>query len=594
MVRDITHELNIKYNGLYSYSIERYINNKQIIDIICHTHGVFKMSVAQHLNGYGCPYCAGHKRTKEDILNNMKKVHNNFYDYSLSNWIKKSDIIEIICPDHGVFKQIQSVHEKGHRCQRCSNRKILTNDDFIKICTKIDPEIITTITKYSGTGHPVSFICKIHGVIERWPQSIKNNICTKCYNAKKHKELFIEKSIQKYGRKYDYSLVEYIDQSTKVRIIDLEKNLIFEQAPDYHLLNKIPHIYWSENYNTNNFIEKSNIKHDNKYIYDISEYKSSKQKIEIICPTHGNFFQYPINHMRGSGCPKCNRFNIKETQVCDFIKSHTVECDLKTSDRIILNGKEIDIYLPKLKLGFEFNGLYWHSEIYKNRTYHLDKTKSCLDNGISLFHIWEDDWLYKQDIVKSMILNKLGKSDKIYARKCEIKEVTDNKLIRDFLIKNHIQGFVGSKVKLGLFHNEELVSLMTFGGLRKSLGQSSEDGSYELLRFCNKLNTSVIGGASKLFKYFLKNYKPKEIISYSDLSRSTGNMYKKIGFKLSHNSDPNYYYIIDGVRKHRFNFRKDRLVKEGNDPNLTEIEIMHQRGFYRIFDCGMQKWIYEH
>ena len=300
-----------------------------------------------------------------------------------------------------------------------------------------------------------------------------------------------------------------------------------------------------------------------------------------------------IVNMLPKTCLNCNPIlsgrSQMEIDVSSFIDKHH---DLVLNNEII-DGKEIDIYLPELKLGFEFNGLYWHSELYKNRTHHLDKTKSCLDNGISLFHIWEDDWLYKQDIVKSMILNKLGKSDKIYARKCEIKEVTDNKLIRDFLIKNHIQGFVGSKVKIGLFHNEELVSLMTFGGLRKSLGQSSEDGSYELLRFCNKLNSSVIGGASKLFKYFLKNYNPKEIISYSDLSRSTGNMYKKIGFKLSHNSDPNYYYIIDGVRKHRFNFRKDRLVKEGNDPNLTEIEIMHQRGFYRIFDCGMQKWIFK-
>ena len=193
-----------------------------------------------------------------------------------------------------------------------------------------------------------------------------------------------------------------------------------------------------------------------------------------------------------------------------------------------------------------------------------------------------------------MILNKLGKTpNKIFARKTIIKVIDDNKLVRDFLDKNHIQGFVGSKIKIGLFYNNELVSLMTFGNLRKSLGQKSEEGSYELLRFCNVLNTTVIGGASKLFKYFLNNYNPNQIISYSDLSRSNGNMYQQLGFKLSHNSDPNYYYIIDDVRKHRFNFRKDRLVKEGFNPNKTEIQIMNERGFYRIFDCGMQKWIYE-
>ena len=290
---------------------------------------------------------------------------------------------------------------------------------------------------------------------------------------------------------------------------------------------------------------------------------------------------FPLNSYSSSG---------KETTIFNFIKENS-EYDIIQSDRSILNGKEIDIYIPELKLGFEFNGLYWHSELYKEKNYHLEKTKSCNDQGISLFHIWEDDWLYKQDIVKSMILNKLGRTEnKIFARKCQIKEIGDNKLVRNFLNENHIQGFVGSKIKLGLFYNDELVSLMTFGNLRKSLGQKSQEGCYELLRFCNKLNTTVVGGSSKLFKYFLKIFNVKDIISYSDLSRSNGNMYQQLGFKLSHNSAPNYYYIIDGIRKHRFNFRKDKLIKEGADPIKTEIQIMNERGFYRIFDCGMQKW----
>ena len=290
-------------------------------------------------------------------------------------------------------------------------------------------------------------------------------------------------------------------------------------------------------------------------------------------------------------CLNCNPLGkkYKQEEINEFIHS-SIDYIVISNDRKILNGKEIDIYIPELKLGFEFNGLYWHSELFRSPTSHIDKTKSCNDQGISLFHIWEDDWLYKQDIVKSMILNKLGKTpNKMFARKCIVKLV-DNKLVRNFLENNHIQGFVGSKIKLGLFYNDELVSLMTFGNLRKSLGQKSQEGSYELLRFCNKLNTTVVGGASKLFKYFLNNYDIQEVISYSDLSRSNGNMYKQLGFTHQHNSDPNYYYIVDGIRNHRFNFRKDKLVKEGADPTKTEIQIMNERGFYRIFDCGMQKW----
>jgi hypothetical protein len=293
-------------------------------------------------------------------------------------------------------------------------------------------------------------------------------------------------------------------------------------------------------------------------------------------------------------CLNCNPINTgiskMEKSLLEFIKDNYNGSVIENSRKII-DGLEIDIYLPDLKLGFEFNGLYWHNELYKDRNYHLNKTNKCLENNISLFHIWEDDWTYKQNIVKSMILNKLGKSNKIYARKTEVRVIEDNKLVREFLINNHIQGFVGSKIKLGLYYNNELVTLMTFGNLRKSLGQKSKEGSYELLRFCNKLNTTVVGGSSKLFKCFLNNYDVKDVISYSDYSRSIGNMYKQLGFTLSHNSDPNYYYIIDGIKSHRFNFRKDKLVKEGSDPSLTEIEIMHQQGLYRIFDCGTQKWI---
>jgi len=192
-----------------------------------------------------------------------------------------------------------------------------------------------------------------------------------------------------------------------------------------------------------------------------------------------------------------------------------------------------------------------------------------------------------------MILNKLNKtSDKIFARKTEIIEIFDNKLIRKFLDENHIQGFIGSKVKLGLFYDNKLVSLMTFGNRRVAMGKkSTKEGEYELLRFCNKLNTNVIGGASKLFKYFVNNYKPVEITTYADRSFSQGKLYETLGFKSQGKTEPNYYYIIDGIRHHRFNFRKNLLIKQGFDPNKTEHEIMIDRKIYRIYDSGNLKFL---
>jgi hypothetical protein len=134
---------------------------------------------------------------------------------------------------------------------------------------------------------------------------------------------------------------------------------------------------------------------------------------------------------------------------------------------------------------------------------------------------------------------------------------------------------------------------MTFGNLRKSLGQKSKEDSWEMLRFCNKIGTSVTGGASKLFNYFIKNYKFNNIISYSLNSYSSGDLYKKLKFKFKGETGVNYFWCKNGIRYHRFNFRKDKLVKIGYDKNKTEVEIMSDLSYYRVFDCGSKKWIYE-
>jgi len=319
-------------------------------------------------------------------------------------------------------------------------------------------------------------------------------------------------------------------------------------------------------------------------------------------------------------CDKCNNnFEIKRNlfynrkqqntimcTICNTIGNHTSGLEILLYEfikenynkkivqntRSIISPLELDIYLPELKLAFEFNGLFWHNEITKDKNYHLSKTEECEKQGIQLIHIYEDDWLYKQDIIKSMILNKLNQTtNKIFARKTTIKEIDDNKLVREFLEINHIQGFVGSKVKLGLFYDNELISLMTFGNRRIAMGKkSTNEGEYELLRFCNKLNTSVIGGASKLFKYFINNYKPKEVTTYADRSISQGKLYETLGFKSEGKTQPNYYYIINSIKYHRFNYRKDKLVKQGFDSNKTEHEIMINRKIFRIYDSGNLKY----
>ena len=287
-------------------------------------------------------------------------------------------------------------------------------------------------------------------------------------------------------------------------------------------------------------------------------------------------------------CTVCNPINSGQSQeeivIVKWLKG--IQLDLIERDRSL--GIELDIYIPSKKLAIEFNGLYWHSELYKNKNFHLNKTKICQDNDIQLIHIWEDDWLYKTEIIKSIISNRLGIIQKrIFARKCQIK-IVKNSEKDDFLENNHIQGKCVSSINLGLFHDDEMVSLMTFG--KRSINGKEE---FELLRFCNKIDNVIVGSASKLFKYFVENFNFESITSFADISQFGGGLYKKLGFEYIHRSEPNYWWIVDGIRHHRFNYNKKRLVKEGFDSSKTEVEIMYSRGYFRVFGCGQDKYVYK-
>jgi len=277
-------------------------------------------------------------------------------------------------------------------------------------------------------------------------------------------------------------------------------------------------------------------------------------------------------------CTVCNPIGdsqyIKEKELFKFIKS-IYDGEIIQSYR---DGLEIDIYLPDLKLGFEFNGLYWHSDKFKDRLYHLNKVNHFKERGIRVIHIWEDDWINKRIIIESQIKNWIGLTEsKIFARKCYVKEIKDPKIVTKFLEENHIQGKVGSSLKLGLYHGSELVSLMTFDHYEGR--NKMEYNSWNINRFCNKINHNVIGGASKIFNYFLKNYEVKRIISYSDSDWSDGDLYLKLGFEKISESTPDYKYILDGIRIHKSRFKKSKTGISESKLNIN-----------KIWDCGKSKW----
>jgi very-short-patch-repair endonuclease len=300
-------------------------------------------------------------------------------------------------------------------------------------------------------------------------------------------------------------------------------------------------------------------------------------------------------HSHIPSCPSCLYESNFEYEVEEYIRKLNVEYDKNT--RKVINPYELDFYIPNLKLAIECNGNYWHSEQFgKDKHYHLNKTNMCEENGIRLIHIFEDEWFNRTNIVKSKINNILClSSNRIYARKCEIREIV-TKEKDTFLENNHLQGKDKSSVKLGLFYNGELVSVMTFCKLRKALGSTHKEGSWELSRFCNKLNTTVVGGAGKLLKYFENNYDWNYIKSFADRRWSNGNLYNQLGFKFNHFSQPNYWYFKESItRHHRFRYRKSELPKllDCFDPSLTEWQNMKNNNFDRIWDCGNYVFIKE-
>lgn len=527
----------------YDYSRVVYSTAKTKVLIGCSTHGDFLQTPNNHLSGKGCSACGALARADKKtttighFINLARAAHGKKYDYSDSVYKSAKDKITIRCSAHGEFSQLPGDHTQGRGCPSCGRessapKKKFSTEDFIVEAKKVHGPDKYSYEKsvYRLASEFLTITCPVHGDFQQSPNNhLQGHGCASCG-----------------------------------RISSAE----------------------TQRHSVENFIKKALSVHGELYSYEETVYEGAFTPVTITCGVHGKFLKTPDNHLRGQGCPACGLGgpSAVEIEFSDFVESLV---DVKRSDRTLIAPQEIDCLVPSHKIGFEFCGLYFHSEKFRPTNYHRNKLDASNLAGFDLIHVFEDEWAQKPEIVKSVVRNRLGLTDRVvFARKTEVREV-GAKECGAFLEANHLQGSTQAEIRLGLFQDTELLLVATFSNTRKVLGNLPE-GSFELVRLCSALNTNVLGGFSKLLRHFEKTYQPKALKTFCDRRYFSGAGYTSVGFTKTHDSAPNYFYVRSGKRYSRYGFQKHKLAEKLAlfDPTKSEKENMLANGYLRIYDCG--------
>jgi len=443
-------------------------------------------------------------------------------------------------------------------------------------------------TFYKNSKQKLDYICpKGHKNSMSWNSWSNGSRCPTCAGLSKPDIEYVRKSFEKEG----YTLISgsYINAKSKL-IYKCDKGHISSTTwSNWTNKDRPRRCIYCAGLNKKSVLSISKSINEENYELKTNYYINAKSKLHLVCPNgHDYFVSWDNWFTKNNRCPKCNLVGVSRSEI--DLRNEVINIvgnNIEFNVRNVIGSYELDIYVPDIKLAIEYCGLYWHSDLFKNKFYHLNKLKLCNDKGIKLITVFEDELLSNKSIVVSRLKDIIGSniSTILYARKCSVKEINHSKS-KEFCLKNHLQGYVSSSIKLGLFYDNELISVMTFSKPSISKGSRSRDGVYELNRFCSKINTRVVGAASKLLKYFERHYYWKEIFSYADRRWSDGNLYRKLGFEFESITKPNYWYFKNNSRIHRFNLRKNEFDPLG----FTEFELRKSQGYYKIWDCGNLKF----
>lgn len=508
------------HNGLYTYPNAVYEGTKRKIEIYCPEHGgSFFQTAQEHLRGSRCTVCYG--RSGYDFVEKARAVHGDRYLYDRVEYTGSDGKVEVGCREHGYFFQRAVNHLSGGNCPKCNKYSTKDLEYYLTRAREIHGDTYDySQATYSRTIDETTFICPTHGEFRQtW-----------------HNHVHLKHGCQKCGSGH----------------------------------NKFTH---------EGFVGRARDVHGDTYEY-ISQYINAHTPLEIRCKHHGVFTQRPYSHLGGQGCPSCKTIISKPHQaLLDLLVDTLGDSNVIPNDRKILDNLELDILLPEHNLAIEVDGLFWHTtQFLPDKKYHQNKQDSSSAAGIELLQFWDVEVLNKLPIVESMIRHRLGITEsRVYARKCRVEELSTSEY-KSFLTDNHIQGALDSSMRFGLYHGDELVSV---------LGATYRRGKLTIDRFASRIYTSVVGAFGRLFSQLPH----VDVYTHSANRYSTGDVYKAAGFELV-SEYPHTLYFTDGTQLFSRNrFQKHRLVDmAGYSPEKTAETILAENKIYPIYAAGTKTW----
>lgn len=597
-----------QHGDRYDYGKVVYDGPDSEIIVTCKPHGDFNIVARVHLNNArGCPVCADERRvTSQRFLKRCHAIFGDAYTYDAVTFETVSDVVTVTCKKHGDFSRAVSHLLEGRGCPQCARERVVAKPrktpsyDVVERFVSVHGDRYDySLVNFVAYDVPVDVICRKHGVFPILPiNHWKGAHCRKCARetAGEKNRLgdseWLEKFRAVHGDRYDYPSVQRIHSEKRIDVVCKEHG-VFSVLVRNHYYGKhgCPDCSDYGPDSQQSVLRKFLRIHGDRYDYSEVDYRGTKDKVTIICKSHGRFLQAPDSHIQGAGCPKCGiesrlalpsrSVSKAELEIQQYVNSLGFDTEhgyLPQSD----SKWTFDVILPDQKLAIEYNGVYWHSYPRAHRGQHYHKRKNAEANGYRLITIWEDNWQQNRARMESLIRRALRPAEvKLGARETLVAKVPLEQA-KEFHEAYHVQGFGLKRAAhhYALFDQADMVAVASF------------DSVGTLHRYTVMDGVSIAGGLKKLIKAYRGHFGDLPIVTFCDRDHFTGCLYRASGFDLTGGS-LTMSYVVGPKRVRREHYMKHKLpaLFEDVDMSMKEIDICAENNVFACWNSGTERYI---